>query len=544
MNMLLNLKTRSKLFLAFGVMVVMMAAVSTLAYREMDNMKESQSSLYNNDMGLSVDLLQLRATINRERIELLKIAAGANGDQAARTQLATEGRNIEQLRARLAARKPEAAAESQALEQLLRALADYTSVRDETVLPLLEKKDRAAILQAVTGPLRVRFDTLRNLADLTGARQLEQADSRVAESTRLAESAQATLLVANLVAVLIGVGLVLALERAIAAPLRSATAVATRIADGNLNVAIPRNGTRDEVGQLLEALDAMVKTLTQIMKDTASGIAALSASSSEILATAMQGSASAAETAAAVAETGATVEEVKQTAMLASQKARSVADAAQQASATAETGRAAIETGMEGMDQIQEQMESISATIVRLSERSQAIAEIIATVGGLAEQSNLLAVNAAIEAAKAGEAGRGFAVVAQEVRGLADQSKQATRQVRQILSEIEKAIGTAVMIAEQSSKTVTRGVEQTTRAGQAIKSLADSIGDAAQAAAQIAASSQQQLAGMDQVTLAMENIKQASADNAAGSKQSESAAHNLHELGQQLKQMSERFRLE
>ncbi|HYE40783.1 MAG TPA: methyl-accepting chemotaxis protein, partial [Ramlibacter sp.] len=265
---------------------------------------------------------------------------------------------------------------------------------------------------------------------------------------------------------------------------------------------------------------------------------------SEILATAMQGSASASETAAAVAETSATVEEVKQTALLASQKAKAVAEAAQQAAVTAEAGREAIDSGVEGMDMIQEQMQSIGETIVRLSERSQAIAEIIATVGGLAEQSNLLAVNAAIEAAKAGESGRGFAVVAQEVRGLADQSKQATRQVRQILSEIEKAVGTAVMIAEQSTRTVTRGAEQTTRAGQAIKSLADSIGDAAQAAAQIAASSQQQLAGMDQVTLAMENIKQASADNAAGSRQSEGAAHNLHELGQQLKRTSERFRFE
>ncbi len=99
---------------------------------------------------------------------------------------------------------------------------------------------------------------------------------------------------------------------------------------------------------------------------------------------------------------------------------------------------------MGGMNRIREQMEGIAESIVRLSEQSQAIGEIIATVNDLAEQSNLLAVNAAIEAAQAGEQGKGFAVVAQEVRSLAEQSKQATAQVRGILSDIQKATSAAV----------------------------------------------------------------------------------------------------
>src|SRR4030067_173625 len=104
------------------------------------------------------------------------------------------------------------------------------------------------------------------------------------------------------------------------------------------------------------------------------------------------------------------------------------------------------------MHRIQEQMESIAQSIVRLSEQGQAIGEIIATVNDLAEQSNMLAVNAAIEAAKAGEQGKGFAVVAQEVKSLAEQSKQATAQVRTILGDIQKATSGAVMATEQGSK--------------------------------------------------------------------------------------------
>jgi methyl-accepting chemotaxis protein len=188
-------------------------------------------------------------------------------------------------------------------------------------------------------------------------------------------------------------------------------------------------------------------------------------------------------------------------------------------------------------------MESIAESIVRLSEQGQAIGEIIATVNDVADQSNLLAVNAAIEAAKAGEHGKGFAVVAQEVRNLAEQSKQATAQVRTILTDIQKATSTAVMATEQGTKAVDAGVKQSTEAGESIRVLAHSIAEAAQAATQIVVSSQQQLVGMDQVALAMENIKQASVQNVAGTKQAETAAQSLNELGQKLKQLVAAYRL-
>ena len=172
---------------------------------------------------------------------------------------------------------------------------------------------------------------------------------------------------------------------------------------------------------------------------------------------------------------------------------------------------------------------------MRLSEQSQAICEIIATVNDLAEQSNLLAVNAAIEAAKAGEQGKGFAVVAQEVKSLAEQSKEATAQVRAILNDIQKATNAAVLATEQGNKAVEAGVRQSRDANEAINLMGRNIEDSAQAALQIAASSQQQLTGMDQVALAMENIKQASEQNVAGMKQVEVTTQSLHELGQKLK---------
>ena len=276
------------------------------------------------------------------------------------------------------------------------------------------------------------------------------------------------------------------------------------------------------------------RTITRQLRES---IGQLASSSSEILATTTQVASSAAETAAALSETTATVEEVKQTAQVATQKAKHVSESAQKVAQVSQSGRKSVEDSIQGMHHIQEQMASIAGSIVRLSEQSQAIGEIIATVNDLTEQSNLLAVNAAIEAARAGEQGKGFAVVAQEVKSLAEQSRQATAQVRTILGDVQKATSAAVMATEQGSKAVEAGVKQSSEVRESIRLLTDSIGEAAQAATQIAASSQQQMVGMDQVALAMENIKQASVQNVAGTRQAETAAHNLHELGQKLGSM-------
>ena len=132
-------------------------------------------------------------------------------------------------------------------------------------------------------------------------------------------------------------------------------------------------------------------------------------------------------------------------------------------------------------------------------------------------------------------------MVAQEIRSLASQSKEATSQVRTILNDIQKATTAAVMAAEQGSKAVDVGVRQVNQSGETIRALAETIVTAAQAATQITASSQQQLIGVDQVAGAMQNILQASRQNASGTQQAEAGARNLNELGQKLKTLAGRF---
>lgn len=346
----------------------------------------------------------------------------------------------------------------------------------------------------------------------------------------------------------LGAGIVVAIiayfvARRIANPMVRISDQIARVGDGDLTVQIPYNYRRDEVGILAKTLVRMVAGLRDVTRGIMEGVNVLSSTANEILASTAQVASSSSETATAVSQTTTTVEEVKQTTQVSVQKATNVSDKAQKTLQISQTGKKSVEDTINGMHRILEQMAAISESIERLSEQRQAIGEIVATVDDLAEQTNLLSVNASIEAAKAGEEGKGFAVVAQEIRHLAELSKQATTQVRNILNNIQKSTSTAVMATEQGSKAVEAGVKQSSQAGESIQALADSVIEAAQAVSQIVASSQQQLIGMDQVAMAMENIKQASMQNAAGTKQSEKAVQNLTELGQRLKQLVERYKV-
>jgi methyl-accepting chemotaxis protein len=312
------------------------------------------------------------------------------------------------------------------------------------------------------------------------------------------------------------------------------------IATGDLTVKVTLQSERDELGR---AFATMVDNLRELNRQVSEGVGVLGSSTSAILSGTTQVATGATQAAAVIAQTTVTLDEVKQTALVSTQKARHVSQAAQKAAQVSQTGRRAVEDAIDGMQQIREQMEMIADSIVRLSEHTQAIGEIIASVNDLSEQSNLLAVNAAIEAAKAGEHGVGFAVVALEVKSLASQSRQATAQVRSILGDIQKATGNAVFAAERGAKAVDAGARQSQDAGEAIERLADSISESAAAASQIAVSAQQQLAGMDQLAQAMGNIRTVTTQNTASTRQAEIAAHQLHELGQRLKGMVGRYKL-
>jgi methyl-accepting chemotaxis protein len=322
------------------------------------------------------------------------------------------------------------------------------------------------------------------------------------------------------------------------------------VASGDLTRRLQLNGNGrdsseadDDLYKLGKNLNLMAESLNGITLQVRQTTTSVVSSASEIQAATTQQTASSVEQDATVTQTVATLEEVRQTVLQTAERAQQVADTALQSVDVSREGQNAVSDTVDGMNLIRERVESIAETILSLSERTQQIGEIIDAVNALADQSKMLALNASIEAARAGEEGKGFAVVAMEVRQLAEQSREATARVSVILSEIQQATNTAVMVTEEGSKGAEAGMELVERTGEAIRDLTTTIEQAAQAATQIAASTQQQTNGMDQLTMAMGQIKQATAQAAASTRQTEESVRNLLDMAHDLDQATTRYEL-
>ena len=332
-------------------------------------------------------------------------------------------------------------------------------------------------------------------------------------------------------------------SRSIVVPVKYLSDSVNRIAEGDLTVKLEIKDREDEIGVMMKGFKEMVDTLRTQTSEMLEGASTLASSISQITATVSQMATSSTETSSSIAEITATVEEVRQTVQVSSLKANQVVDVAKKASEVSNSGKSATDDTIQGIKRIKDEMEYIADSIVKLSEQTQSIGDIINAVNDLADQSNLLSVNASIEAAKAGEHGKGFAVVAQEVKSLAEQSKNATNDVTSILSDIQKATSAAVMATERGGKTVEDGVTLSAQAGDAIGILSQNVTESSQSALQIASSTQEQLVGMDQLAEAMENIKLASTQNADGAKQLEDSVNNLDALAKKMKTISSKFRV-
>jgi methyl-accepting chemotaxis protein len=332
------------------------------------------------------------------------------------------------------------------------------------------------------------------------------------------------------------------LSRLVTVPLERLAQAAAGIAAGDLRQQVDVR-SNDEIGEVALSFGQMATTVTHLVADLRAAAADIEREANSALTTSSQQSAMAHEQASAISETSTTVAEIAQTAKQATSYADSVISGTQRSEALSTEGQKVVAESVAGMEKLGEQVRAIAVAITELNERTLQISDIITTVRDVAEQSNLLALNASIEAAKAGEHGRGFAVVAMEMRALAEQSKVAANQVRGLLGEVQKGTKAAVAATDEGSRRAQAAMALAQSAGSAILGLAEVIKESSAAARQIAGNTRQQTIGVEQIATAMSELSVAMADSVNGTRQIEQVAGNLSNLSKKFSELVGRYQL-
>lgn len=358
-----------------------------------------------------------------------------------------------------------------------------------------------------------------------------------------AKVANVTLVVSMLLVLLVGSGVAFMMGRSIVISAQRLAERARAIAAGDLRGEEVRVQGNDEIADLAGTFNTMTANLKELSGQIHSVTKNINSSASEIVASTQQQAASTKEQAASLSQISTTMEEISQSGEQVSENAKRVAVAAEEASTSSVAGVKAVKDTNATMEAIREQVEEVAENIVALSEKTQAVGEIIATVGDIAEQSNLLALNAGIEAASADVRGGRFGVVAAEMKNLADQAKRCTVQVRSILGEIQKGINTSVMLTEEAVKRVEMGKHQADVTERTIDQMSQATQESVQTFQQIIGATNQQQIGLSQVNQGMQDIRQAAEQTAIGTSQLEKAAASLDALSQQLQTAVGRYRL-
>ena len=374
-----------------------------------------------------------------------------------------------------------------------------------------ESEVRARIDGKMLPAMNAYVESVQNLA-AHQATLFDEANARIDDVYAEAKTLMGAL---GLAALAIGAALAWALSRSITQPLNHAVRLAQTVAAGDLTSRIEA-GSKDEVGQLLDALKAMNASLLQTVSEVRTGTDTIATASKQIAAGNLDLSSRTEEQASSLEETASSMEELTST-------VKQNADNARQANAMAEAASSVAARGGAVIGQVVGTMDEINAS-------ARQIADIISVIDGIAFQTNILALNAAVEAARAGEQGRGFAVVASEVRSLAQRSAAAAKDIKALI--------------DKSVERVNAGSRLVNEAGTTMQDIVDSVSRVTDIMSEISAASQEQTAGIDQINQAISQMDQVTQQNAALVEEAAAASEAMQDQAARLASVVSVFRID
>ncbi|UVM41407.1 methyl-accepting chemotaxis protein [Pseudomonas sp. B21-017] len=535
-----NLKIAPRAFLGFAFIALLVIVLGVFAVNRMSIIRQASVDMESNQLPsvgflgvmtenvLRLRILSFRVLVNREPASL----------QEAETRIGILVDKVKQAQAGYAALP--AGDEEAALFKTFSATLDkyLQAVREMMELSRQNKLDE--MLNLIN--TRVKDGTDQMGEQLNKLIAINKAGATAADAQAKEQFAFATngIIVVSVVAALMTVLLAWLLTRSIVTPLNRAVLAAETIASGNLSKVIEVDGN-DEPARLLGALATMQTNLRKTIEQIAGSATQLGAAAEELSTVTQEASRGLQQqnneieqAATAVNEMTAAVEEVARNAV-------STSEASNQSTAAAREGRDRVVETVDAIQTMTHDVQNTALMIEGLATQGRDIGKVLDVIRAIAEQTNLLALNAAIEAARAGEAGRGFAVVADEVRALAHRTAQSTQEIEKMVAGIQNGTGEAVSSMQQSNQRTQSTLEMARAAGVALEQITSSIQLINERNLVIASASEEQAQVSREVDRNLVNIRDLATQSAAGANQTSAATHELSRLAVDLNAMVARF---
>ncbi|XSG84569.1 MAG: methyl-accepting chemotaxis protein [Methylohalobius sp. ZOD2] len=341
-------------------------------------------------------------------------------------------------------------------------------------------------------------------------------------------------------AVIVGLFFAMGLTR----PLLRLNEVIKRVATHNDLTLRAESASRDEIGTMAHAFNAMLEKFEGLIQQIIGSTGQLAAASEELSAVARDSAGNVHhqrretdQVATAINQMTATVQEV-------ASNASAAADSASQAHREARNGKSVVESASRAIAQLAKEIEDAAGVVKEVGHDSENIGTVLDVIKGIAEQTNLLALNAAIEAARAGEQGRGFAVVADEVRTLASRTQESTKEIEAMIDKLQSGARNAVGVMEESREQAQRGVQQADQAAQALEAITRAVATINEVNIQIASAVEEQSTVSEEINRNVTNISQISEQTASGTEQTTAAADDLAHLATELQQLISQFKIQ
>jgi methyl-accepting chemotaxis protein len=552
-----NISVRQKLFASFGVVLALMVVTGAVAIVQLRSVGAKGDHLYNVNLA-ATDLsasLRRNGLLMRESILKYVLEPLPEERPKIKAKIGELQQAIDTDIGALKAQQGLTADQRALVVEIDGLMKDWYAKRDKGPIGLTDAGDRAGATEAaLRGIGGLAFKAANEAVDKfneTTRLEAKRADDAASSAIRFATMLTILLVLA---AVLIAAAIAYLFARGISRAVKELVDAAGRVADGDLTVHIEAR-SNDELGQLASGVAAMIESLRTTVGSVSQTALELGAASEQMATTSEEAGRAVGEIASAVDDVArgaekqvhaleqarTMTEEMASVAAASAENARHTAAAAQQARTVSEDGVSTVEFASAAMQAVRDAAEAATETIRALGSKSEQIGGIVATITGIAGQTNLLALNAAIEAARAGEQGRGFAVVAEEVRKLAEESKQAAATISGLIDEIQSETARAVNVVEDGAKRTEEGVstvdqarEAFVRIGGSVEDVNDRIEQIAAAIEQLAASSRRMQEDMAEVAAVAQQSSASTEEVSASTQQTSASTQEIAASAQEL----------